>query len=68
MKKFIAENILPYLHQFTKGRRVKVALWRIIQAIVYHLKSGSQWRELPMKHFFRNLSISWNTVYYHSYY
>ncbi|WP_338812825.1 IS5 family transposase [Bernardetia sp. Wsw4-3y2] len=64
-KKFITENILPYLHQFTKGRRIKVALWRIIQAIVYRLKSGSQWRELPMKQFFGNLSISWNTVYYH---
>nr|WP_291726531.1 transposase [Bernardetia sp.] len=51
-KKIITENILPYLEQFSKGRRIKVALWRIIKAIVYRLKSSCQWRELPMKQFY----------------
>ncbi|WP_375563226.1 transposase [Bernardetia sp. OM2101] len=64
-KKFIIENILPYLKHFSKGRRIKAALWRIVKAIVYRLKSGCQWRELPIKAFFKKDLISWNTVYYH---
>ncbi|WP_076774351.1 transposase [Bernardetia litoralis] len=64
-KKTITENILPYLPQFKKGRKPKVALWRIVKAIIYRLKTGSQWRELPIKQFFDRISISWNTVYYH---
>lgn len=64
-KKTITENILPYLTQFKKGRKPKVALWRIVKAIIYRLKTGTQWRELPIKQFFGKTSINWNTVYYH---
>ena len=33
-------------------------------AILYRLKTGCQWRELPMKLFFRE-KYSWQSVYYH---
>jgi len=33
-------------------------------AILYRLKTGCQWRELPMKQFFRK-SYRWQSVYYH---
>lgn len=36
----------------------------MIQAILYRLKTGCQWRELPMKQFFR-VKYKWQSVYYH---
>jgi len=36
----------------------------VVQAILYRLKTGCQWRELPMKQFFRE-SYSWKSVYHH---
>jgi len=36
----------------------------VIQAILYRLKTGCQWRELPMKQFFRT-KYQWQSVYYH---
>lgn len=33
-------------------------------AIIYRLKTGCQWRQLPMKEFFRT-KYSWQSVYYH---
>lgn len=39
-------------------------LSEVIQAILYRLKTGCQWRELPMKQFFR-VKYQWQSVYYH---
>ena len=64
-KKFITKNLLPHLSQSHLGRKTKVPLWRIIKAIIYRLKTGCQWRELPVSFFCSNILISWNTVYYH---
>jgi len=36
----------------------------VIQAILYRLKTGCQWRQLPMKEFFR-VGYRWQSVYYH---
>mgnify|MGYP001996098578 CR=1 FL=1 len=36
----------------------------VVQAILFRLKTGCQWRELPMKQFFRT-SYRWQSVYYH---
>jgi len=33
-------------------------------AILYRLKTGCQWRELPMKQFFKQ-SYCWQSVYFH---
>lgn len=64
-KKFITKNLLPHLSQSHLGRKTKVPLWRIVKAIIYRLKTGCQWRELPVSFFCSNILISWNTVYYH---
>ena len=64
-KKFITKNLLPYLSQNHLGRKTKVPLWRIVKAIIYRLKSGCQWRELPLGAFFSRILITWNSVYYH---
>lgn len=64
-KKFITKNLLPHLSQSKLGRKPKVALWRIVKAIIYRLKSGCQWRELPIALFCSRILITWNTVYYH---
>jgi len=47
-KKFITKSLLPYLSQTNLGRKLKVPLWCIIKAIIYRLKTGCQWRELPI--------------------
>jgi len=64
-KKFITENLLPYLSQTHLGRNNKVPLWQVVKAIIFRLKTGCQWRELPIAMFFGKVVISWNTVYYH---
>jgi len=43
---------------------VKVKEHQVIEAILYRLKTGCQWRELPMKQFFR-VKYKWQSVYYH---
>jgi transposase len=37
----------------------------IINAILYKLKTGIQWRLLPINEFFPNHEYSWNSVYHH---
>lgn len=38
--------------------------YQVIQAVLYRLKTGCQWRELPMKQFFR-AKYSWKSVFHH---
>ena len=64
-KEFISSHILPYLSNNNLGRKTKVPLWQIVKAIIYRLKTGCQWRELPMLAFCDEDSIRWMTVYYH---
>ena len=64
-KKFITKNILPHLSQTNLGRKPKVPLWRVVKAIIYRLKSGCQWREIPLPAFCNKVLISWNSIYYH---
>ena len=37
---------------------------QVIQAILHRLKTGCQWRELPMKQFF-TIGYKWQAVYHH---
>ena len=64
-KKFITKNLMPHLSQSRYGRKPKVPLWRIVQAIIYKLKTGAQWRELPMRQFSPKVKTPWQSVYYH---
>jgi transposase len=38
--------------------------YEVVMAIFYRLKTGCQWRELPMKQFFR-VKYSWQSVFFH---
>jgi len=64
-KKFITKNLMPYLSQSNFGRKTKVPLWKIVKAIIYRLKTGCQWRELPVSAFCSRILIRWNSIYYH---
>lgn len=42
----------------------KVKIYQVVEAIIYRLKTGCQWRQLPMKQFFR-VKYNWQSVYHH---
>jgi transposase len=64
-KKMINQQRVPHLSKGKRGPQCKVGLWRIVRAILKRLKTGSQWRELPMRELFGRHTISWKTVYYY---
>jgi transposase len=52
-KDSIKELILPHLSVSKKGMQLSEnKIIRIVQVILYRLKTGCQWRELPMREFF----------------
>ena len=64
-KKFIETYLTIFIPTTGLGRKSKVEKWQVLKAIIYRLKTGCQWRELPLAAFFGSVSISWNTVYYY---
>ena len=64
-KKFITENILPHLNISGMGRKTKLPYWKIVKLIIYRLKTGCQWRELPVGMAASRILTSWQSVYYH---
>lgn len=42
----------------------KVEVYQVVEAILYRLKTGCQWRQLPMKQFFK-VKYCWQSVYHH---
>jgi hypothetical protein len=61
--KVIKKEIYPCL-KFGHQKNTKVKLYQVIKAILYRLKTGCQWKELPMNCFFR-LPYRWQSVYHH---
>lgn len=57
--------IVPHLIVAKRGFPPTVPIVAIVQAILHRLKTGCQWRELPVKQFFSDASITWNGVFYH---
>jgi transposase len=58
--------IVPHLSKGSRGAKVGVELWRIVAAILYRLKSGCQWRMLPVEQFFTSKAkLSRSGVYHH---
>jgi len=64
-KDTIEIEILPYLPKARRGYTSRVELWRIVQAILYKLKTGCQWRQLPLKEFLESHPYTWISVYHH---
>ncbi|WP_232325921.1 transposase [Spirosoma montaniterrae] len=57
--------ILPHLSLGQRGKDIKVDPIALIEAIIYKLKTGCQWRQLPVKQFFDGEKLTWQGVYYH---
>ena len=64
-KSMIEKWIVPYLSIGKRGAKADVAISAIVRATLHRLKTGVQWRFLPLKAFFDAGAITWNGVYYH---
>ncbi|WP_240773342.1 transposase [Pontibacter sp. SGAir0037] len=61
----IKEWIVPHLSKGKRGTKLQVEVTAIVSAILHRLRTGCQWRELPVKQFFEKQRISWQGVYHH---
>ena len=64
-KDIIRTWILPHLSSHQRGRRVVADPAELIAAMLYKLKTGCQWRYLPVKQLFTGCPLTWQGVYYH---
>lgn len=64
-KDTIEMEIVPYLPLPKRGFLPTIPLVEIVNAILYKLKTGVQWHQLPTGIFFSEKSLSWESVYYH---
>lgn len=64
-KDMIERWIVPHLSVGARGPEPGVALVDIVRAILHRLKTGTQWRFLPVDAFFETSAITWSGVYYH---
>lgn len=64
-KSTIEKWIVPHLSVGKRGASSAVALSDVVAAILHRLKTGDQWRCLPLKEFFEPGEITWNGVYYY---
>lgn len=62
-KDIIRTWMLPYLTTHRRGRPSAVDLTELLEALLYKLKTGWQWRFLPVKQFFTGAALSWQGVY-----
>lgn len=64
-KDIIQRLVMPHLSKGRRGPATTVGATDLIRAIFYRLKTGCQWRMLPIKEFFSEGKITWSGVYYH---
>lgn len=64
-KDTIKIEIMPNLSVAKRGFTTKFDMIEIVNSILYKLKSGCQWRMLPVGHLFTGETPSWNTVFHH---
>src|SRR5680860_1824029 len=64
-KDTIELEIIPYIPLTKRGFPPTVPLVEIVNAILYKLKTGVQWHQLPTQVFFKEKPLSWEAVYYH---
>lgn len=63
-QKYNKKEICPYLKFGNSQQNTKVKCYQVVEAIIYRLKIGCQWRQLPMKQIFR-IKYNWPSVYHH---
>lgn len=61
----IQQWIIPHLSKGARGPEPRVKIADVVSAILYRLKTGTQWRFLPLNEFFESGAITWNGVYHH---
>jgi len=64
-KDTIEMEIVPFIPKTKRGFPPRVPLVEIVNAILYKLKTGVQWHQLPVKALFEQTPLTWNAVYYH---
>ncbi len=64
-KAIITRWTLPHLPARSGDRRPAAAPAEVVGAIFYKLKTGCQWRWLPVRALFTGPALSWQGVYYH---
>lgn len=65
-KNTIQQYILPNLSIGLRGTACETDfLLEVVSAILYRLKTGCQWRQLPVKQVFTKKVLTWQGVYYH---
>jgi transposase len=57
--------IIPHLSSGKREGKFKVLKSAIVKAVLFKLKTGCQWRQLPVESFFKAYKLSWQGVYYH---
>lgn len=60
----VIKEISANLSLGLKKNNAKVKVEQVVEAILYRLKTGFHWRQLPVKQFFE-VDYSWNSVYQH---
>lgn len=64
-KDIIEIEIIPYLSVGNVGKSSELCLIEVVSAIFYRLKTGCQWRELPVKQYISRKGTGWNAIYYY---
>lgn len=63
--KILKQEVIPYLSIGKVGAEMELDILEVVKAIFYRLKTGCQWRELPIKQFISRPDTTWNAIYYH---
>lgn len=64
-KDTIISEILPHLSIAKRGFICKADIVEVINCILYKLKTGIQWHQLPVTALFSDVVLSYKTVFYH---
>ncbi|OEJ98514.1 hypothetical protein A8C32_04690 [Flavivirga aquatica] len=64
-KDMIELEIVTYLTETKRGFKPKTLLCKIVNAILYKLKTGVQWCYLPIETLFSNEKLHYKTIFGH---
>lgn len=64
-KDTIKEEIEKYLSLGKRGFDITAPVFHIVESILYKLKTGCQWAEIPVKQFILDKDYSYSSIYHH---